>query len=124
MVQQPAGLLPHGIQELLAGLLADPAVLVHPGMPLALIAAAPADGYAGLQQRPRDVGVVLGLAARYRCGGRADIGAVQAQPDALDHFGQVLRTLRSGGVKGSNEALNALARIINGELLNEGTILP
>ena len=34
------------------------------------------------------------------------------------------RTLRSGGVKGSNEALNALARMINAELLNEGTILP
>jgi hypothetical protein len=33
------------------------------------------------------------------------------------------RTLRSGGVKGSNEALNALARMINAELLNEGTIL-
>ena len=34
------------------------------------------------------------------------------------------RTLRSGGVKGSNEALNALARMINAELMNEGTILP
>jgi len=34
------------------------------------------------------------------------------------------RALRSGGVKGSNEALNALARVINAELLNEGTILP
>jgi hypothetical protein len=69
VAQQSAGLLPHGTQEFLAGLLAasagllaDPAVLVHPGMPLALVAAAPADGYAGLQQRPGDV-VVLGLAA-------------------------------------------------------------
>jgi hypothetical protein len=34
------------------------------------------------------------------------------------------RALRSGGVKGSNEALNALARMINAELLNEGTVLP
>ena len=34
------------------------------------------------------------------------------------------RALRSGGVKGSNEALNALARMINAELLNEVTILP
>jgi len=34
------------------------------------------------------------------------------------------RALRSSGVKGSNEALNALARMINAELLNEGTILP
>jgi hypothetical protein len=44
-----AGLLSDGVQELPAGLLAapaglgaDPAVLVHPGMPLALIAAVPA----------------------------------------------------------------------------------
>jgi hypothetical protein len=50
-----AGLLFHGVQELPAGLLAtpaglgaDPAVLVHPGMPFALIAAAPADGNARL----------------------------------------------------------------------------
>jgi hypothetical protein len=34
------------------------------------------------------------------------------------------RALRSGGVKGSNEALSALARMINAEQLNEGTILP
>jgi hypothetical protein len=34
------------------------------------------------------------------------------------------RALRSGGVKGSNEARNAFARVINAELLNEGTILP
>jgi len=38
-------------------------MLVHPGMPLALIAAASADGHAGLQQRPGDIGVVLRLAA-------------------------------------------------------------
>jgi hypothetical protein len=34
------------------------------------------------------------------------------------------RALRSGGIKGSNEALNTLARMIKAELLNEGTILP
>ena len=34
------------------------------------------------------------------------------------------RALRSAGVKGSNEALNALARMINAELLNKGTVLP
>ena len=34
------------------------------------------------------------------------------------------RALRSGGIKGSNEALNTLARVIKAELLNEGTILP
>jgi hypothetical protein len=34
------------------------------------------------------------------------------------------RALRSGGIRGSNEALNALARMINAELLNGRTILP
>jgi hypothetical protein len=34
------------------------------------------------------------------------------------------RTLRSGGVKGSNESLNALARLLNAELANEQTIVP
>ncbi len=50
------GLLFQGVQELAAGLLAapaglgaDPAVLMVLGMPLALIAAALADGHAGLQ---------------------------------------------------------------------------
>ena len=34
------------------------------------------------------------------------------------------RSLRSGGVKGSNEALNTLARMLNAGLLNEATVLP
>jgi hypothetical protein len=34
------------------------------------------------------------------------------------------RTLRSGGVKGSNESLNALARLLNAELANEQTVVP
>jgi hypothetical protein len=34
------------------------------------------------------------------------------------------RTLRSGGVKGSNESLNALARLLNTELANEQAIVP
>jgi hypothetical protein len=34
------------------------------------------------------------------------------------------RALRSSGVKGSNEALNALARTVNAELLKEATTLP
>src|SRR5579859_6485273 len=99
-----AGLLFQGIQEFPAGLLAasaglsaDPAVL-HIGMPLALIAAALADGYAGLQQRPDEAGVVLRLAADHPCGGGADIDAVQAQPDAPDHLGHVLLAQVSGVV--------------------------
>src|SRR5213595_209080 len=47
-----------GLQELPAGLLAAPAVFVHPGMPLALVATALADGHTGLQQGPGDTGVV------------------------------------------------------------------
>jgi len=34
------------------------------------------------------------------------------------------RALRDGGVKGSNQVLNALARTINAGLLNEATALP
>jgi len=67
-----------------AGLGADSAVLVHPGMPLALVAAALAGGHAGLQERPGDVGVVLGLAADDSDSSAADVGALQAQPDALN----------------------------------------
>jgi hypothetical protein len=43
----------------------------------------------------------------------------------LAHAGRPVsrRALRSGGVKGSNDALNALARTISAELLKEGTTL-
>jgi hypothetical protein len=34
------------------------------------------------------------------------------------------RALRGGGVKGSNESLNALARLLNAELANEQIIVP
>src|SRR5438876_11173639 len=86
-----AGLLFHDGQKLPAGLLAasaglgaHPAVLVLMGMALALVATALADGHAGLQQRLGDVGIVLGLAGDDADGGDADVGAVQAEPDALD----------------------------------------
>jgi hypothetical protein len=44
----------------------------------------------------------------------------------LAHAGRPVsrRALRSGGIKGSNQALNALARMINAELLKEGTTVP
>src|SRR6266852_1117805 len=70
----------HGVQQLPAGLLAaptgllaDPAVLVHRGMPPALVAAALADGHAGFQQRPGHAGVALRRAAHDRDGGGANI---------------------------------------------------
>ena len=59
-------------------------------MPRALIAAAGAGGGAGLQQWLGDGGVVVALAADHSQGGGADIDAIQAQPDAPDHLGQVL----------------------------------
>src|SRR5215831_15261788 len=59
-----------------AGLCADPAVLMHLGVLLALVAAGLADGHAGLQQRLGDVGVLLGLPARDRGGGGTDVGAI------------------------------------------------
>jgi hypothetical protein len=57
---------------------ADPAVLVHPNMPLALVAAAVADRRAGLKEWHDDGGVVFGLAADGPGGRGADIGAVKA----------------------------------------------
>src|SRR5512132_513110 len=71
-----AGRLLQGRQELPAGSLAAPAglgadaaVLVHMGMPLALVAAALAAGHAGLQQGPGDAGVVGRRAADDTDGG-------------------------------------------------------
>ena len=87
-------------------------MLVHPGVPLALIAAALADGHAGLQQRPGDIGGVLRLAAGDPRGGGADIGAVQAQPDARDHLGHV-RLAQVSGVVGV-AGLDAVAERVNG----------
>src|SRR5712692_11013483 len=81
----------HGGEELTAGPLAAPAglgahsaVLVHPGLLLALAAAALAGGHAALQERRGDVGVVLGLAADDSDSSAADVDTLQAQPDALD----------------------------------------
>jgi len=84
-----------------AGLLADPAVLVMGGVACAFVAAALADGHARFQQWPGDGGVGVGLAADHAEGGGADIGAVQAQPDASDHLGQVLLAQVRVGVGGT-----------------------
>src|SRR6185437_657775 len=56
-----------------------------PGVPLALVAAALADGHAGLQQRPGDGRVVLpsGGLTTPRVAVQISV-RVQAQPDALD----------------------------------------
>ena len=117
-VRPVARLLFRGVQEIAAGLLAAPAgfgadpAVRHVGVPLALIAAALADGRAGLQQRPGGTGVVFGQAADDPGGGGTDIGAVQAQPDARDHFGQVLLAQVSVGVGGAG--LGAVADRVDG----------
>ena len=102
---------PAGAIATAAGLRADPAMR-HMGMPLALIAAALADGRAGPQQQPGGAGVKLRRAAEDPGGGGADIGAVQAQPDAFDHLGQVLLTQVSVGV--GDAGLSAVAGRFDG----------
>ena len=72
-----------------AGLPAHAAVRVHVGMPLALISATLADRHTGLNQRLGDIGVVFGRAADNPERSCANVGAVQAQPNALDHVGKV-----------------------------------
>jgi hypothetical protein len=81
-------------------------------MPLALIAAALTGGHTGLQQRPGDVGVVLGLAAGHPEHGGAHVAAVQAQPDALDQLGQVLLAQVVVGVGGAG--LGAVVERVDG----------
>src|SRR5689334_8747220 len=104
--------LPAGLLAAPAGLLADPAVRVHPGVPLALVAAALAAGHAGLEQGPGDAGVVDRGAAYDPDGGGADVGALQAQPDARDHLGQVL--LAQVGVDIGGAGLGAVAERVDG----------
>src|SRR5690349_17333724 len=105
-------------QELAAGLLASPArglaqpaVIVRLGMALAFVAAARADGNTGLEQRPHDIGVVLGRPAEDRSSGGTDVGAVQAQPNALDHVSEVgLAQIR---VRVDDASLNAIVQGID-----------
>src|SRR5580704_5165506 len=104
--------VPAGLLTASAGLGADPAVLMVLGMPLALIAAALADRCAGLQQRLGDVGVVLHPAGGNPDGGGADIGAVQAQPDAPDHLGHVV--LAQIGVDVGSASLGAIVEGVDG----------
>jgi predicted metal-binding membrane protein len=87
MLFQSIQKLPAGLFAASACLGADPAMGVHPGVPLALVAAAPADRHACLKQRLGDVGGVVSGTAGDLGGNGADVGAVQAQPDAPDHLG-------------------------------------
>ena len=66
-----------------AGFGADAAMLVHAGMPFALVRAGPADGLTGFQDGPGDVRVVAGVAGEDVPGRDADVGAVKVGSDAL-----------------------------------------
>ena len=115
----------HGSQQLVAGLLAaaaglstDPAMLMHLGMPLALIAAAPAGCHAGLQLRSGHIGVVVGLAAHHPQRGRAHIGAVQAQADALGQLSHIL--LRQAVVGAGGAGLGAVRQRLDSSGQHDG----
>jgi len=114
--------LAHGSQKITAGPLtapaglgAHPAVLVHLGMELALVAATLAGGRAGLQQRPGDIGVVLGLAAGDPDGSSADVGAVHAQPDALDKLNDVAlaRSASASAVQACAHSMSASMVVVS-----------
>src|ERR1700730_11622053 len=109
----------HGGEELTAGALAAPgglgahaAMLVHPCMLLGLVAAALAGGHASLQERPGDVGVALRLAADDPDSSAADVGALQAQPDAFDELGDVRLTQVGVGV--GRAGLGAVVERVDG----------
>ena len=77
-------------EQVAAGLLAapahlgaDPAVLVHVRVPLALVAAGLASGGARLEHCTCDVRVVGGVPREHPPGGPAHVGAVEARADAL-----------------------------------------
>jgi hypothetical protein len=80
-------------------------------MPLALVAAAPADGRARLDQRPDDAVIPDNRAAQHGCGSCADIRAVQAQADARDHLDQM--RLAQVGVGVGTAGLRAVSRSLD-----------
>jgi len=85
-------------------------VLVHLGVPHALLPAALAGGGARLQQWPGEVGVVLGLAANHPKRRRADVSAIKVEADAL---GQLLHVLLRQAVVGAGGAcLSAIRKQI------------
>jgi hypothetical protein len=67
----------------MAGLRADPAVLMMLRVLFALIGAHPAGGAAGLNHLGKDLLIRAGAARTDRARGKADVRAVKSQPDAL-----------------------------------------
>jgi len=87
-------------------------MLVVAGVPCALVAAARADGDAGLQQRRGNADGGGGRPAHYPHGGGADVGAIPAEPDARDHRGHVLLTQISVGA--GDAGLGTVAERVDG----------
>src|SRR3954451_17726192 len=104
-----------GAEQIAASLLAaaadlgaDPAVLVHVGVPLALVAARLARGGARLEDHAGDVRVVTGVPRQHPSGRLAHVGAVEARADALPEIGDHLLAEIGVGARGAGlRALHA-----------------
>ena len=81
-------------------------------MALALVTAALADGDTGFEQRPRDVGIVLGRPAEHAGCSSAYVRALQAQPYALDHVREIF--LVQVGVGVGDAGLDAIVQRVEG----------
>ena len=81
-------------------------------MALALVTAALADGDTGFEQRPHDVGIVFGRPAEHAGCGAAYVRAVQAQPYALHHVGEIF--LAQVGVGVGDARLDAIVKRVEG----------
>lgn len=73
-----------------ARLSADLAVLVHPGVPLALISTRPTSGCARFKLRPGRRPIRLSLSRQEPSGGIAHVSTVQVEADATDEHLEVL----------------------------------
>jgi hypothetical protein len=82
------------------------------GMALALVSAALADGDTGFEQGPHDVGVVLGRPAQHPACRNAHVRALQAQPYAFHHVGEIL--LAQVGVGVGDAGLDAIVQRVEG----------
>ncbi|CCQ47529.1 putative uncharacterized domain protein [Pseudarthrobacter siccitolerans] len=99
-----------------AGLGADPAVIVHSGVPFALVTTCFAGSTTGLQNGAGEVGVIAGMPGQDVAGCYADVGAVEVGADALgqvsDHvFAQARVGARGAGLRALEAGLDALGEL-------------
>jgi hypothetical protein len=76
-------------------------VLVHVRMPLAFLRADPARADTRFEHRLRDLMLVVGLAREHTPGRYADVGAVEAEPDAAAQLDDVRLRERRVGADGA-----------------------